>query len=214
MNKRKFLIRIFFIFMLTVCGPKVVSAPETDENVSIEKSGNKPVKNIDAIAPEYVVDAKELFGLGIKESARKVFAISDFWLCHDKKGRHNMYLPGDSEFGRTKPYFREKHITPIETYNRKDKAYLSLYFTEVDKHPKEVEVGRVELTHSGVVPAEEAVMMLGYDPNNLIEHPVKHRNADTSNWFVQINPYFHLIEIQWFVATELGQVTQIRASVW
>ena len=125
-----------------------------------------------------------------------------------------MYLPYPFDYGRTKPYFREKHISPIETYTFKDKAYLSLYFTEVDKNAKQVEVGRIELTHSGVVSAVEAVMMLGYDPNNLIEHPVKHRNADTSNWFVLIDSYFHLIEIQWFDATELGPVTQIRASVW
>ena len=199
MKRRLFLMCTVLILMFTGGGTKVVPAPDTDAK---------------AIGREYVVDAKELFGLGIKESAGKVFAISDFWLCHDKKGRHNMYLPGRSDFGRTKPYFREKHITPIETYTREDKAYLSLYFTEVDKNPKEVEVGRIELTHKGVVSAVEAVMMLGYDPNNLIEHPVKHRNADTSNWFVQIDPYFHLIEIQWFEATELGQVTQIRASVW
>ena len=38
----------------------------------------------------------------------------------------------------------------------------------------DIERLRVELTHSGVVSAEEAVMMLGYDPKQLIEHPVKH----------------------------------------
>ncbi len=198
MKRRLFLIYVILILMFTGGGTKVAPAPETDAK---------------AIVPEYVVDAKELFGLGIKESAGKVFELSNFWFRHHK-GRHNMYLPGRSDFGRTKPYFKEKHITPIETYTRKDRAYLSLYFTEVDKNPKEVEVGRVELTHNGVVSAEEAVMMLGYDPNNLIEHPVKHRNADTSNWFVQMGPYFHLIEIQWFDATELGKVTQIRASAW
>lgn len=198
MKFRLFPICVFFILAFTGTGTEIASAPETDA---------------ETIVPEYVVDAKQLFGLGMKESARKVFELSNFWFRHHG-GRHNMYLPGNSEFGRTKPYFRGKHITPIETYKRKGKAYLSLYFTEVDKHPKQVEVGRVELTHMGVVSAEEAVMMLGYDPYNLIEHPFKHRNADTSNWFVQINPYFHLIEIQWFTATELGEVTQIRASVW
>ena len=213
MKCRLFLIYTVLILMFTVCGAKVVTAPETDENVSMETGRKKPVKNFDAIVPEYVVDAKELIGLGIKESAGKVFAISDFWF-RPPKARHNMYLPYSFGYGRIKPYFKEKHITPIETYTLKDKAYLSLYFTEVDKNPKEVEVGWVELTHLGVVSAEEAVMMLGYDPNNLIEHPVKHRNADTSNWFVQIDPYFHLIEIQRFDAAELGQVTQIRASVW
>ena len=198
MKRLLFLIYIFSILMFTGGDTKVAPAPETDAK---------------AIVPEYVVDAKELIGLGIKESAGKVYALSNFGFRRHK-GRHNMYLPGRIDFGRTKPYFRGKHITPIETYTLKDKAYLSLYFTEVDKNAKEVEVGRVELTHLGVVSAEEAVMMLGYDPNNLIEHPVKHRNADTSNWFVQIDPYFHLIEIQRFDATELGQVTQIRASVW
>jgi hypothetical protein len=69
------------------------------------------------------------------------------------------------------------------------------------------------------VSAEEAVMMLGYDPKQLIEHPVKHRNAERSDWFALIDPYFHIIEIQWFDATgndatKLGKVTQIRASVW
>ena len=84
----------------------------------------------------------------------------------------------------------------------------------------DIESLRVELTHSGVVSAEEAVMMLGYDPKQLIEHPVKHRNAERSDWFAVIGPYFHIIEIQWFDAKKLdrpgkfGSVTQIRVSVW
>ena len=208
MNRLLFLIYTILILMLTGC-----VTPVTDENVSMESGRKQPVINTDAIVPAYVVDAKELFGLGIKESAGKVFATTKFWFRR-QGGRHNMYLPYPFDYGRTKPYFKEKHITPIETYTLKEKAYLSLYFTEVDKNAKEVEVGRIELTHSGVVSAVEAVMMLGYDPNNLIEHPVKNRNADTSNWFVLIGSYFHLIEIQWFTATELGPVTQIRASVW
>ena len=208
MNRLLFLIYIILILMLTGC-----VTPVTDENVSMESGRKQPVINTDAIVPAYVVDAKELFGLGIKESAGKVFATTKFWFRR-QGGRHNMYLPHPFDYGRTKPYFKEKHITPIETYTLKEKAYLSLYFTEVDNNAKEVEVGRIELTHSGVVSAVEAVMMLGYDPNNLIEHPVKNRNADTSNWFVLIGSYFHLIEIQWFTATELGPVTQIRASVW
>ena len=208
MNRLLFFISTISILMLTGC-----VTPVTDENVSMNSGGNKPVINTDAIVPAYVVDAKELFGLGIKESAGKVMGTTKFWFRR-QGGRHNMYLPHPFDYGRTKPYFREKHISPIETYTLKDKAYLSLYFTEVDKNAKQVEVGRIELTHSGVVSAVEAVMMLGYDPNNLIEHPVKNRNADTSNWFVQIDPYFHLIEIQWFKATELGPVTQMRASVW
>ena len=191
-------ISIFFSLVFTGTGTEIASAPETKAETTV---------------PEYVIDAQELFGLGTKDSTAKVYELSNMWFRR-RKGRHNLFLRYEFEFGRTAPYFREKHITPIETYKRKDKVYLSLYFTEVDKRPKEVEVGRVELTHSGVVSAEEAVKMLGYDPNKLIEHPVKHRNADTSNWFVQIDPYFHLIEIQWFVATELGNVTQIRASVW
>ncbi len=206
------------ILMLTGCGAKVMTEPVLDENVSKESSREAPVKSTDAIVPTYVVDAKELFGLGIRESAGKVMGATKFWFRRNG-GRHNMYLPRRFDYGRTEPYFKEKHITPIETYTLKDKAYLSLYFTEVDKNAKEVEVGRIELTHSGVVSAIEAVMMLGYDPNNLIEHPVKHRNAGTSNWFALIDSRFHLIEIQWFDAkkddaTKLGQVTQIRASVW
>ena len=208
MNRLLFFISTISILMLTGC-----VTPVTDENVSMNSGGNKPAINTDAIVPVYVVDAKELFGLGIKESAGKVMGTTKFWFRR-KGGRHNMYLPYPFDYGRTKPYFKEKHITPIETYTLKDKAYLSLYFTQAHNNVKEVEVGRIELTHTGVVSAIEAVMMLGYNPNNLIEHPVKHRNADTSNWFVQIDPYFHLIEIQWFDATELGPVTQIRASVW
>ena len=63
-------------------------------------------------------------------------------------------------------------------------------------------------------------MMLGYDPKQLTEHPVKHRNAERSDWFAVIDPYFHIIEIQWFDAKKLdrpgkfGRVTQIRVSVW
>ena len=206
------------ILMLTGCGAKVMTEPVADENVSMERGRKQPVRNTDAIVPTYVVDAKELFGLGIKESAGKVMEPTKFRFRRNG-GRHNMYLSSPFDYGRPKPYFREKHITPIETYTLKDKAYLSLYFTEADKNPKEVEVGRIELTHLGVVSAVEAVMMLGYDPNNLIEHPVKHRNAGTSNWFVLMDSRFHLIEIQWFDAkrddaTTLGKVTQIRSSVW
>ena len=218
MKRLLFPIYTISILMLAGCGAKVMTEPVTDENVSMERGRKQPVINTDAIVPVYVVDAKELFGLGIKESAGKVMEPTKFWFRR-QSGRHNMYLPRDFDYGRPKPYFKEKHITPIETYTLKDKAYLSLYFTEVDKNPKEVEVGRIELTHLGVVSAVEAVMMLGYDPNNLVEHPVKHRNAYTSNWFVLIDSHFHLIEIQWFNAkrddaTELGPVTQIRASVW
>ena len=213
-----FPIYTILILMLTGCGAKVMPEPVMDENVSMERDGKQPVINTDTIVPAYVVDAKELFGLGIKESAGKVMEPTKFWFRRNG-GRHNMYLPHDFDYGRPKPYLREKHITPIETYTLKDKAYLSLYFTEVDKNPKEVEVGRIELTHLGVVSAVEAVMMLGYDPNNLIEHPVKHRNAYTSNWFILIDSRFHLIEIQWFDGTadtgkDLGNVTQIRVTVW
>ena len=208
MNRSLFLIYTVSILMVTGC-----MTPVIDVNVSMESSGKKPAINTDAIVPAYVIDAKELFGLGIMESAGKVMGTSKFWFRRNG-GRHHMHLPREYDYGRTKPYIKERHITPIETYTLKDKAYLTLYFTEVDKNPKEVEVGRIELTHTGAVSAVEAVMMLGYDPNNLIEHPAKHRNADASNWFVQIDPYFHLIEIQWFDATELGPVTQIRTSVW
>ena len=213
MNRLLFLIHAISILMLTGCGATVMRESVTDENVSMESGGKKPAINTDAIVPAYVVDAKALFGLGIKESAGKVMGTTKFRFRR-KGGRHNMYLPYRFDYGRTKPYFREKHTTPIESYTLKDKAFLSLYFTQAHNNAKEIEVGRVELTHTGVVSAVEAVMMLGYDPNNLIEHPVKHRNADASNWFVRIDPYFHLIEILWFNATELGPVTQIRASVW
>ena len=76
MKRRLFLIYTVLILMFTGGGTKVVPAPETDAK---------------AIVPEYVVDAKELIGLGIKESAGKVFAISDFWF-RPPKARHNMYL--------------------------------------------------------------------------------------------------------------------------
>ena len=213
MNRLLFLIHAISILTLMGCSATVMRESVTDENVSMESGGKMPAINTDAIVPAYVVDAKALFGLGIKESAGKVMGTTKFRFRR-KGGRHNMYLPYRFDYGRTKPYFREKHITPIESYTLKDKAFLSLYFTQAHNNAKEIEVGRVELTHTGVVSAVEAVMMLGYDPNNLIEHPVKNRNADASNWFVQIDPYFHLIEIQWFDATELGPVTQIRASVW
>ena len=218
MKRLLFPIYTISILMLTGCDAKVMTEPVPDEKVSMEIDRKQPVTNTDAILPAYVVDAKELFGLGIKESAGKVIGTTKFRFRR-KGGRHNMYLPYRFDYGRTKPYFKEKHITPIEAYTLKDKAYLTLYFTEVDKNPKEVEVGRIELTHLGVVSAVEAVMMLGYAPNNLIEHPVKHRNAYTSNWFVLIDSRFHLIEIQWFDAkrddaTKLGKVTQIRSSVW
>ena len=171
--------------------------------------GKGPVT--ETIVPEYVIDTKELFGIGTREAADKVSAVTDVPFRR-YSGSDISYARYNFDYGRTEPYFRERHITPIDTFTLNHKAYLSLCFTRDS-------VVRVELTHSGVVSAVEAVMMLGYDPKQLIEHPVKHRNAERSNWFASIDPYFHIIEIQWFDATrddatKLGKVTQIRASVW
>ena len=182
------------LFLIVGCGTKVVKETETD---------TKPV------VPEYVIDAKELLGIPLKESEAKVRATTDF---RSYMGSNISYAYPTREYGRTTPYFTEATFSPIETYTLNDKAYLALSGGEV---------GRIELTHSGVVSAEEAVMMFGYDPKQLIEHPIKHRNADRSDWFAVIDPYFHIIEIQWFNAEQLrrpgekmGTVTQIRVSVW
>ena len=161
-----------------------------------------------------MIDAKELLGIPLKESEAKLTATTDF-------GRHRVefssYVMVDREYGRTMPYFTETLFNPVYTYTLNGKAYLAL---SASANLRGDEVGRVELTHLGIVSAEEAVMMLGYDPKQLIEHPVKHRNADRSDWFALIGSYFHIIEIQWFDARNLdkpgkfGKVTQIRASVW
>ena len=185
------------LFLILGCGTKVAKQPETDTQ---------------AIMPKYVIDAKELFGIGTREAAAKVSAATDAPF-HRYSGSDISYARSNFDYGRTEPYFRERRITPIATFTMNHKAYLSLCFTRDS-------VVRVELTHSGVVSAEEAVMMLGYDPKQLIEHPVKHRNAERSDWFAVIDPYFHIIEIQWFDAKQLdtpgkfGRVTQIRVSVW
>ena len=185
-------------FLMVGCGTKVVTAPET---------------NTRAIVPEYVIDAKELLGIPLRESEAKVRATTDF---RNYMGSDISYVSPTREYGRTTPYFTETLFSPIETYTLNDKAYLAL-----SQNIRGGEVGRIELTHSGVVSAIEAAMMLGYDPKQLIEHPVKHRNADRTDWFALIDPYFHIIEIQWFDAEKIGrpgdkmgQVTQIRVSVW
>ncbi len=182
------------LLLIVGCSTKVVKETETDTK---------------AIVPEYVIDAKELLGLPLRESGAKVRATTDFG---NYMVSNISYAYPNREYGRTTPYFTEATFSSIETYTLNDKAYLALSGNKV---------GRVELTHSGVVSAEEAVMMLGYDPKQLIEHPVKHRNADRSDWFALIDPYFHIIEIQWFNAEKLrrpgekmGSVTQIQASVW
>lgn len=182
------------LFLIVGCGTKVVKEPQT---------------NTKAIVPEYVIDAKELLGIPLRESEAKVSATTDF---RRYMGSNISYAYPTREYGRTTPYFTEATFSTIETYTLNDKAYLAL---------SGYEVGRIELTHSGVVSAVEAVMMLGYDPKELIEHPVKHRNADRSDWFAVIDSYFHIIEIQWFEAEQLsrpgekmGPVTQIRVSVW
>ena len=182
------------LFLMVGCGTKAVKESETDTK---------------AIVPEYVIDAKALLGTSLEESTAKVTATTDF-----RRDRivFTSYVSFAREFGRITPYFREALFNPRETYTLNHRAYLTL-------SENGGEVGRVELTHSGVVSAVEAVMMFGYDPKQLIEHPVKHRNAERSDWFAVINSYFHIIEIQWFDGTadtekELGKVTQIRVSVW
>ena len=183
--------------------------------------GTNTVKGLETdtkpIVPEYEVNAKELLGTPLKESEAKVRATTDFG---NYGGTNICYVPFAPEYGRTTPYFSEARFNPIKTYTLNHKAYLSLSVTDLDRNIPGREVGRLELTHLGVVSAEEAVMMLGYDPKELIEHPVKHRNAERSDWFAVIGPYFHIIEIQWFDAKKLhrpgkfGRVTQIRVSVW
>ena len=186
------------LFLIVGCSTKAVKEPETD---------------IKVIVPEYVVNAKELLGIPLRESGAKVRATTDFG---NYMVSNISYAYPNREYGRTTPYFTEATFSPIETYTLNDKAYLAL-----SQSTRGGEVGRLELTHSGVVSAVEAVMMLGYDSKQLIEHPVKHRNADRSDWFALIDPYFHIIEIQWFDAEKLarggekwGPVTQIRVSVW
>ena len=177
------------LFLIVGCGTKVVKEPETDTK---------------AIVPEYVIDAKELFGIRLKESRAKIRATTDF---RGYMVEFTSNISVSREFGRTAPYFTEALFDPVERYTLNHKAYLALSGNKV---------GRVELTHLGIVSAEEAVMMLGYDPKQLIEH----RNAERSDWFALIGSYFHIIEIQWFDARNLarpgkfGKVTQIRASVW
>ena len=191
------------LFLIAAAGgTKIVKGLETD---------TKP------IVLEYVINAKELLGTPLKESRAKVRATTDFG---NYRRTNISYVPFAPEYGRTTPYFSEARFDLIETYTLNHKAYLSLSVTDVDRNKPAREVGRVELTHLGVVSAEEAVIMLGYDPNQLIEHPVKHRNAERSDWYALIGPYFHIIEIQWFDAKKLdrpgkfGRVTQIRVSVW
>ena len=198
MNRRLFLIFIVLILMFTGGSTHVSPSPETDAK---------------AIVPKYVVNAKELLGTSLEESEAKVRATTDF---RPYMVINISYENPNREYGRTAPYFTEALFNPIETHTLNHKAYLSL-----SQNLYRGEVERVELTHSGVVSAEVALKMLGYDPYELIEHPVKHRNADRSDWFAVIDPYFHIIEIQWFDAEKpaeqgvnLGRVTQIRVSVW
>ena len=195
MKRLLFPIYTILILMFIACSTKVVPKPETDAK---------------AIVPEYVINARELLGTEERESQTKLLALSEF-RSYSTTFSHFAYP--SREYGRVEPYFKEAAYSPDNIYVLPgDKARLTLSITGI-------KVGRLELTHVGVVSAEEAVMMLGYDPDQLIEHPVKHRNADRSDWFALIDPYFHIIEIQWFDATgndatKLGKVTQIRASVW
>ena len=186
------------LLLIVGCGTKVVTEPEIDTK---------------AIVPEYVIDVKELLGIPLKESEAKLTATTDFG---GYRVDFSSYVMVDREYGRTMPYFTETLFNPVYTYTLNGKAYLAL---SASANLRGDEVGRVELTHSGIVPAVEAIMMLGYDPKQLIEHPVKHRNADRSDWFDVIDSYFHIIEIQWFDGTAdtgkgLGNVTQIQVSVW
>lgn len=181
------------------------------------KGVEKPKTDNSANVPEYVINTQELLGNPWQESAVKVGATTDFGIC---RTIFSTYARFSAEYGRRKPYFSEAQFNPIETYTLKRKAYLSLSVMHIDTNRPRRGVGRIELTHLGVVSAEEALMMLGYDPNQLVEHPIKHRNAERSDWFGVIGPYFHIIEIQWFDAKQLdrpgkfGSVTQIRVSVW
>ena len=170
-----------------------------------------PETDAKAIVPEYVINARELLGTEERESQAKLLAMSDF---QSDYVAFTSFVHLKREYGRVQPYFKEAAYSPDYIYVLpSDKARLTLSATGS-------EVGWVELTHMDVVSAEEALMMLGYDPKQLIEHPVKHRNADRSDWFTVIDPYFHIIEIQWFDAEKpdtpgkLGKVTQIRVSVW
>lgn len=183
------------------------------------KIENEPEPETDtrAIVLEYVVNAKELLGTPLKSSRAIVRATTDF-------GNYSMktvsFVPFSAEHGRRRSYFAEARFDRIETFTRNRKAYLSLSVTNLDRNIPGREVGRIELTHLGVVSATQALMMLGYDPKELIEHPVKHRNAERSDWFAVFGSYFHIIEIQWFNAKQFdrpgnfGRVTQIRVSVW
>ena len=183
---------LLVVFLIVGCGAKVV------KEIGIDTK---------AIVPEYVIDVKELLGLPLKESRAKVKAMTDF-RPYQKSDYSYAYF--DREFGRTTPYFTETVSSSTETYAMTHKAYLAL-----SQNLSGSGVGRVELTHSGVVSAEEALMMFGYDPKTLVVHPV-----GRSAWLASIDPYFHFIEVQWFDAEQLdrtgklGKVTQIRVSVW
>ena len=176
--------------MFIACSTRVAPKPETDAK---------------AIVPAYVINAKELLDAEERESQTTLLTMSEF---RSYSMRFSSFAYPKREYGRVERYFNETAYTPDNIYVLPgDKAYLTLSITGT-------KVGRVELTHVGIVSAEEAVMMFGYDPKQLIEHPIKHRHADRSDWFVVSDPYFHIIEIQWFDAKKLGKVTQIRVSAW
>ena len=193
MKRLLFPIYTISILMFTACSTKAMPKPETDAK---------------AIAPEYVIQVKELLGMREKESLAKLRSWNILSDVHGASVVISDYVYFEREYGRVAPYFSEAKYSPDYNYVlRGDKAHLSL-------STRGRNVGQVELTHVGIVAAEEAVMMLGYDPKELTEHPVKHRNAERSDWFAVIDPHFHIIEIQWFDATKLGKVTQIRVSAW
>ena len=198
---KRLLFPIYTILILTfaACSTKTVPKPKSDAK---------------AIVPEYVIDAKALLGTEERKSEAKLRSWNILSDVHGTAVVFSSYVYFEREYGRITPYFSEAKYSPDNRYVLQGaKAHLTL-------SARGRNVGRVELTHVGVVSAEEAVMMLGYDPKQLIEHPVKHRNADRSDWFAVIDPYFHFIEIQWFDAEKpdrpgkLGKVTQIQVSAW
>ena len=87
------------LFLIVGCGTKVVKKPETDTK---------------AIVPEYVIDAKELLGIPLRESEAKDRASTDF---RKYMGSDISYGYPTREYGRTTPYFTETRFSPIETYN-------------------------------------------------------------------------------------------------
>ena len=96
------------LLLIAGCGTKVVKKTETDTKL---------------VVPEYVINAKELLGIPLKESKAKVRATTDFF---GSMTIHTSYVWPDYEYGRTTPYFTEALFDPAETYTLTHKAYLTL----------------------------------------------------------------------------------------